>query len=734
MGLGPLETMQAHGLIPKNRKTMKSRGIVTLHPSTGGVWMNTYDPDIVRSDISKDPEIRWDIRLIERYHRTRSLKPEVGDYEWVEDFSETVQYIKDKYEATGKAVDVGHDLETMGLVPFIPEKKIITAAFSVEEGQAQMIYLLDKTPARLKRIHMQVQWLLTSPMVSLKGANLKYDLLWWMVKHGIKCTNFKMDTLLVGSMLNENRSNSLKGHACEYTSMGGYETEFETKFPDKGSMENVPKNEPTFSDYVGGDPDACLRVSNVMRGELKNNRNLQHLYVKIIHPAARKFEEIEYHGVEVDLKQFERVRAKVDADAQVCHQKLISLMPRRLKLKYADKDNLLTPKILREFLFTPAGLNLKPKMVTKKTEEATVSMDHLMMFLDDPVAKEFIQTLKKYNSATKTISTFIDGFLKHLRPDGKIHPTYALFNGDLYGYGNSDDDAGTDSGRFSARDPAIHILPKHTYWAKDLRSCYPAPPGHVVFQIDFKEGELRVAADIADDTTMIESYRKGYSLHALTGSKLSQMTIQDFLKKKETDRKYFDRQRQKSKAINFGFLFGLQPKGFKEYARKSFDLEVSMQESEDFRNMFFSTYDCLEGWHNRFIGMAYQNKEVVSPLGRVRHLPLIDSPIWKVQGKQERRAINAPVQGTLSDLCAYGIVHIGRRFTMQEVRLAGMTHDSIYGYIPENHVMDRLREMKHIIENLPLEREFGWKPKVSFPVDAEISDKNLAELEGIDLK
>ncbi len=736
MGSGPLELLQKEGLIPKNRKIMKSRGIVTKYKQ--GAYMCTFDPSIINVDISKDPMLRWDIRLIERYHRTGSLDPIIGEYEWVDDFSATIQYIKDEFADTGKPVKTALDLETMGLVPFIPDKKIVTVAFTVQEGQAEVCYMYDKPKEQRQRIIKQIKWLLTSPMVSIIGANLKYDLIWLRVKYAAICTNFKMDTLLVGTLLNENRANSLKDHACEYAvDLGGYEHEFESKF-DKSEMEKVPKDEPSFLTYAGGDTAACLQVSNIMRKELKNNKSLQHFYVKILHPAARAFEEIEYHGICVDKDRFAEVRQIVKDDVNECYAKLVASLPRRLRLKHAhrqeDKEyGLLQPAVLKDFLFTPAGLNLKPLMKTKKTDEPQITKDHLFMFLDNPEAAAFIKTYKQFVSSDKTITTFIDGFLKHLRPDGRFHPTYALFNGDLFGQGNEKDEAGTDSGRLSTRAPAIHVNPKHTRWAKLLRSCYTCPPGHVIFQIDFKEGELRIAACRADDTTMIEAYKKGHSLHALTGSKLSQMSIADFMQKKKNDPDFYAVQRQKSKAINFGFIFGLQAKGFKDYARNSFDLEVTKKEAEDFRNLFFSTYSDLESWHSRETNTAHRDKQVVSPLGRVRRLPLISSPNWKIRSKQERRAINAPVQGTLSDLCAWGITFIRARFTMQEVWIAGMTHDSCYGYIPEDYAVERLREIKQIMENLPVEKEFGWTPQIDFPVDAEMSFTNLADLEGIEL-
>jgi hypothetical protein len=184
---------------------------------------------------------------------------------------------------------------------------------------------------------------------------------------------------------------------------------------------------------------------------------------------------------------------------------------------------------------------------------------------------------------------------------------------------------------------------------------------------------------------------------------------------------------------NFGLIYGMRPDGFREYARTGFDLILTAAEAEEWGDKFFATYDRLHPWHNNAINYAKKHKQVISPLGRIRHLPLIDSPVWFVKSRAERMAINAPVQSTLSDVCLYGIGKIRERFTEQEVWISGMTHDSLGGYIPTEHAISRLTEMKHIMENLPLKEEFQWEPKVPFVLDVETSITNLSELKGIQL-
>src|SRR5690606_18254887 len=110
-------------------------------------------------------------------------------------------------------------------------------------------------------------------------------------------------------------------------------------------------------------------------------------------------------------------------------------------------------------------------------------------FVHVPEAAAMVKALEEAGSASKTLSTFVDGFLKHLRPDGRFHPSYMLFRGGYNDSGEEEDAAGTVTGRLSCKDPAFQTLPKKTKWAKKLRECYIAPPGQKIVQLDYSQGE-----------------------------------------------------------------------------------------------------------------------------------------------------------------------------------------------------------------------------------------------------
>lgn len=463
-----LATLLSLGLVPKGR-TITSLRDRAIPASRGSVFV-TFDPIMVQKEYARLPEIQWDVQLAIRMHTTGSTKPPIGTYRYVESLHEMIERIDANFERTGKPTVVTSDLETLGLDEYNPEAWIIACSFTDSAGMADVLYfdkgecpimMRDNTDQEnytyWEGLWAQLHWLFSSPKVTLRGANFKYDSRWIFKKWGIDVTNLKMDTLLVGSLLDENRSNSLKLHAKIYTPMGGYEDDMKQEMSQMGidmsRLDLMPKKK--LLPYVGGDTDATYQVAEVLRGELVKDRKLADFYVKILHPSSKVFEKMERTGVCLDIPYYHKLQNELENEIDRLDILMKKMIPRKLAIKYADNFSLTRPALMREFLFTPAGLNLKATQKTEKSGEASTAMDHLMTFEDVPEAKAFIDLLKESNSASKTLSTFVVGFLKHLRSDGRFHPSYRLARG---GFEDSKKDSGTVTGRTSASDPAVQCL------------------------------------------------------------------------------------------------------------------------------------------------------------------------------------------------------------------------------------------------------------------------------------
>jgi DNA polymerase I-like protein with 3'-5' exonuclease and polymerase domains len=204
------------------------------------------------------------------------------------------------------------------------------------------------------------------------------------------------------------------------------------------------------------------------------------------------------------------------------------------------------------------GLNLKPKMWTPKPDKdgnkkPSTAIDHIMMFEDVPEAQVFVGLIKRYSQAAKARGTYVgeedgsgdNGFLSCLAGDDRFHPNFFLFTGD-----KDHDEGGTVTGRTSAKNPAVQTIPVHHPWAKRLKECYIAPPGHVIAGCDYMQGELMVAACIANEENMIASYKAGRDLHVETSAEFAGYTYDGLLALKKTDEHLYKETRQLGKAGN----------------------------------------------------------------------------------------------------------------------------------------------------------------------------------------
>jgi len=726
----------------------------------GPAFLLSFDPKLTWREADKATELIKDARRAERLHRTGSLRPRVGKYAWVSSLGDLISRVDKKRAETGRSVPLMHDLETHGLFPWYDDREIVTSAWTDGPGRAWIVDHRADPRLSDSSLREQIEFLLFSDAVRLWGANLKFDVLWEWVKWGLRTTRFTFDLLLGASLEDENRSNSLTTLSWIKTPMGGYDSDFNERF-DKSDMPSaLAKDAESFKVYAGGDVDAGYRACVPTIRSIARDRKLERFYRELLHPGARVFEKVERTGWLVDVDRMEALAGEVRADVRATTAEAMGMIPVPVKAKHADKLTLGRAALKVDFLFDhPAGLRLEPKVFAQKktypdgAPYPSVSIkDHLGEWRHDERAGPFVRALERLGVSEKTLSTFIGvkdkngeyakGFLSHLRPDGRFHPTYALYHGGLWD--DSDDDTGTVTGRLAAKDPAAQVLPKHTRWAKKLRQCYPAPPGMVCWQLDFSQGELRIMACLANDARMLRLYQRGVDLHLVTGARAAKQDWRKVAawKKYAEDSPEFARYkqiRQGGKAGNFGLIFRISVDGFMEYAWKTYGVRFTRAEAEEFHDGFFELYPGVRRYHERQVELARKVGYVRNPFGRVRHLPLILSPDREMRSRSERQAINSPVQGGLSDLQVYALVVVDREIGVDrpEFQVAGSTHDSAYGYAAERNAEQLVADAAGAVNRISepggaLQTVFGWDRQIPFPVDAEIGD-TLGDLEEVGL-
>lgn len=486
-GAPALKMLQGAGWLPKKGGVEANRGkLFTVQPDG---WIKpisvgvTYAPQIYHIDFADFVTFQTDIAIYRRFEKTGSMKPKLGHYTYAHDLSGVIRYLKARYAQTGQPVELAMDTETEGLDPFNPAKRIVCIQASAKEGISDVVYVLHdhydfgkEEPGswlitkRLETIIGQLQWIVSQPWIKIVGANFKYDMLWLRVKYGIVFQNFAFDTCNGGSLLEENRANTLNLHTKVYSpDLGGYDDDFNQTY-DKSKMGSVPKD--ALLTYAGGDTDACLRNYRKIRTQLladnpapggKPAKNsLTSVYLNIVHPALKALHKMEYTGVYVDVDRFHAFGADLENRMHESMAHAASVLPKHLIDKYGGLTPtggapLSKPAMIAEFLFSPTGLNLKPLQTTEKTGAPSTAEYHLAQFKDHPEAAAVIDRYLDYKSVSKMHGTYYVGFLSHLRADNRWHPSYIIHKqGD--DKANEQAAAGTVTGRGSATAPAFQCV------------------------------------------------------------------------------------------------------------------------------------------------------------------------------------------------------------------------------------------------------------------------------------
>jgi DNA polymerase-1 len=194
--------------------------------------------------------------------------------------------------------------------------------------------------------------------------------------------------------------------------------------------------------------------------------------------------------------------------------------------------------------------------------EIDSTRDNVLAALGHPLAAR----LRDYRDARKRETTYGLDWLKHVAPDGRVYPHWVPL--------------GANSGRMACSKPNMQNLPQGEY-----RRCVAAPPGRVLVKADYSQVELRIAAKVSGDRALLDAYRRGEDLHTLTARQV--LGIETVTKA----------DRQLAKAINFGLLYGMGARGFRDYARSHYGLDLTEEQAAGYRAAFFRAYPGLKRWH-----------------------------------------------------------------------------------------------------------------------------------------
>ena len=547
------------------------------------------------------------------------------------------------------------------------------------------------------------------------GHNVKFDAT-WMERRGIKVT-VRFDTMLAAHLLNENRAMNLESLCVTELGVTGWGKRKVSFSP--------PDALKIMGPYCGTDAAYDHALGVKLSGQLRaGSQNFQRLFQKVCLPAVSVFRDAELNGIWLDRRRCEkqlkaavRERGKIDT-------RLLERVHKSLQ----DQANFGSVDFLNLWLFGagPAGLGLPGiRRVKDKDGKARYSTDEATLQELAP-RSEAVGLLLVRRSAEKTVE-FFESWLAAADENDYVHPSFNL--------------VGTVTGRKSS---GFHTVPRETTRA-GARSVFgapqepdeTAPEGWTFVECDFSQIELRIAAWLAEEPTMLAIFRNGGDIHTYTAGlvtgKLQKVAKKLGLENRsiaelsavpefnaELEAFVTKEERRKAKAVNFGFLYGMGAAKFQEYALDSYDQELSMAECEAFRTTYFLTYEELLVWHERQRRLvARPPHEVASPLDRIRRLPMIFSQDWDVRGKAERQAINSPVQGLAPDLVQLAVNKLVKLFgDGGEARFLGEVHDSALFMVRTDRLEKWLPVIKHEMEHPDLE---AFSVEIPIPLKVDIS-------------
>lgn len=607
--------------------------------------------------------------------------------------------LKECVESIKRSRVFAFDLETSGFDELAEGSFVVSMAFTLElekGGTECWAVPLHHRASVWKEKWRQVLGIIAREArnVPVRVAhNAKFDCR-WLVEHGapIPC-NF--DTMLAAHMLDENRVKGLKPLARILLNAPEWDIQI------KSGKNALPwYNQHPIKDtlkYNALDTWHTYRLYKLFYPELRQDDRLYAIFRKLIMPASQSLVHIERRGVYIDRDALVAGAQQVDKELARIEGELMRFVPDDPPMPV----NWNPSNFLRWLLFTHLELPvLKGGKVGPSTAEDV--MTHLAAEGHE-IAKLLVERVK-WN---KFKSSFFTPYQELITPDSRLHTTFKL-SGTVTGRlssGKADADKVTGSRAGALRGVNLQQVPRDPL----VRGLFGAADGWTFIEADYSQVELRIAAEVSQEPTMLRLYAQGEDIHTATAMRMTNKPASEVTA----------HERKMAKAVNFGFLYGMRANKFIEIAWNNYGIEVSLEEAELFRRAFFQQFPMLLKWHARQRRLAHQFKRVQSPLGRIRHLPDIDSSDPGVVSEAERQAINSPVQAMASDLCLTSLTILDRQFRKAGLQAApiGTVHDALNFEAPNYELPRVIPMIKEVMENLPTQQLFGYSIKVPIVVD-----------------
>ena len=537
------------------------------------------------------------------------------------------------------------DTETTSVDTFVAD--LVGLSFAFEEGEAYYIPVGHAEGKQLERqmVLDRLRGVMENPGVGKTGHNLKFDYE-VLRRHGLRVQGISFDTMIAAFLLNSlGRSQSLDDLA--YSELGTWMIPI-------SEMIGTGKTQTTFDHttiedatvYAAEDADMSWRLYVKLKSELdKMNEvneygwSMSRLATDIEWPIVPVLAEMEIAGIELDSGVLEEFGGRLEKRINQLKVEIFDLA--------GEEFNMGSPAQLGQILYGRLGL---PTAGLKKGKTGVSTAADVLEKLRD--SHPIIPLIMEYRELDKLKNTYVDALPGLVKGDGRIHTS---FNQTI-----------AQTGRLSSTNPNLQNIPVRTELGREIRGAFVAPKGRVLVSADYSQIELRVAAALAGDTGMIETFKAGIDLHQQTAAELFGVALGDVTKD----------QRYAAKTINFGVLYGMSAHGL------SVATGMDGKEAAGFIERYFEVRPKLREYIELTKKFAHDNQYTATLFGRRRACPEILSNNFMLRSGAERMAVNVPIQGTAADIYKLAMIELARRLD-DDCDLLLQIHDELIVEAPK---------------------------------------------------
>jgi len=564
---------------------------------------------LLSSAISTYGETPFEKKENSIYLKNENYKISKKNYVLIKNEDEIKSWLKAGEEIGEFAIDT----ETNSLDPH--QAKLVGISISNAIGKACYVPISHNFIKNLneEKILKILKPYLEDKSIKKIGQNIKFDyIIFW--HRGIDINSME-DTMLMSYVLDAGKNRHNMDTLSEIHL--GHKT---IKFKDlvgagKKKINFSDVNIDQAKDYAAEDADVTYRLYKMFSKSLKSE-NLLNIYEIFEKPLIKILALMEINGVKVDKLFLKKLSIKFEKKINELEKKIYKISRKEF--------NIASTKQLGEIMYNDLKISSLKK--TKKGSFATGAS-----VLEDLSFKghEFPKLVLEWRQSSKLKNTYSDTLPEHINPkSNRVHTSFLL--------------AATTTGRLASSDPNLQNIPIKTEEGKDIRKAFVSDKGKKLISADYNQIEMRILADLADVKELKNAFINNEDIHSLTASEVFGIDIKQI----SSD------MRRKAKAINFGIIYGISQYGLAK------QIGVSNNEAEEFLNSYFIKFPEIKDYMSNTIKFCRKNGYVSNIFGRKTHLVGINDKNFNVRNFQERASINAPIQGSASEIMRMAMIRL----------------------------------------------------------------------------